>query len=187
MDTMRAMRSFVRAAELGSLSAAAREQQTTQPTISKMVSALERSLGVRLLERTTTSLRMTDQGRRFHERARRLLDEYAEAVADTRGHTDRPTGLLRVAASAAFGQLRVNRMLLDFQTLCPDVQIDLSLADRAVDLVEENFDLAVRIGGPLPAQGVAPASGCLEAVLRCLTRVPETSAASARTTGLGLS
>jgi DNA-binding transcriptional LysR family regulator len=155
MDTLRAMQCFVRAVELGSLSAVAREQRTTQPTISKVVAALEASLGVRLLERTTTSLGATEQGKRFYERARRLLDEYAEAVADAQGHTQRPAGFLRIAAPVALGQLRVNGMVLAFQALYPQIQVELVLSDRAVDLVEDGVDLALRIGGPLPLQVIA--------------------------------
>jgi DNA-binding transcriptional LysR family regulator len=149
------MQCFVRAVDLGSLSAVAREQRTTQPTISKAVAALERSLGVRLLERTTTSLSATEQGKRFYERARRVLDELTDAVSDARGQTQRPAGFLRITAPAALGQLRVNRLVLAFQVLYPQVQVELILVDRAVDLVEEGVDLALRIGGPLPAQGIA--------------------------------
>lgn len=155
MDTLRAMHCFVRAVELGSLSAVAREHRTTQPTISKHVATLERQLGVRLLERSTTSLTATEQGRRFYERAKRVLEEYGEAVTDVRGLTEKPTGFLRVSAPTALGQLRLNRLLLAFQSRYPEIALELLLNDRAVDLVEEGVDLALRIGGPLPPHAIA--------------------------------
>lgn len=155
MDNLRAMRIFVRAVELGSLSAVAREMGTTQPTISKAVAALERDLGVRLLERTTTSLTPTPQGRRFHVRAKGVLEEYGEAVADARGQTGMPTGLLRVNAPVALGQFRLNALMLEFLARYPDIEVELILNDRFVDLVEEGVDVALRLGGTLPPDGIA--------------------------------
>ena len=101
MDTLRAMRSFVRAVELGTLSAAAREQGLSQPALSKIVAALEKELNVRLLERSTTRVVPTEQGKRFYERATRVLEEYSEAVADARGQTEKPAGFLRINAPVA--------------------------------------------------------------------------------------
>lgn len=106
MDTIRAMQYFVRAVELRSLSAVAREQDTQQPNVSKVLSALEQHLGVRLLDRSTTGLVPTDQGLRFYERAIVVLEEYENAVAHAKGLTEQPTGLLRVNAPVAFGQFR---------------------------------------------------------------------------------
>lgn len=85
MDTLRAMQVFVRVVELGSLSAAARDRHTSQPTVSKLVAALEDRLGVRLIERSTTHVVPTEQGKRFYERSKRVLDEFDGAVADARG------------------------------------------------------------------------------------------------------
>lgn len=155
MDSLRSMRVFVRALELGSLSAVAREMGTTQPTISKTVAALERELGVRLLERTTTSLTPTPEGRRFHARAKGVLEEFGEAVADARGQTGTPTGLLRVNAPVALGQFRLNALILEFLARYPDIEIELILNDRFVDLVEEGVDVALRLGGTLPPDGIA--------------------------------
>lgn len=92
MDTIRAMRYFVRALELGSLSAVAREHGTQQPHISKVLRTLEAELGVRLFERSTTGLTATAQGQRFHARARLVLEEFDHAVADAQGATAQPTG-----------------------------------------------------------------------------------------------
>ncbi|PTL83793.1 LysR family transcriptional regulator [Vitiosangium sp. GDMCC 1.1324] len=155
MDTIRAMQTFVRAVELGSLSAVAREQHTTQPTVSKVVAALEKSLGVRLLDRTTTSLAPTEQGKRFYERATRVLEEFGEAVSDARGLSETPAGRLRVSAPASFGVLRLNALMLDFLSLYPDIELELSFDDRFVDLVEEGVDVALRLGATLPPNVVA--------------------------------
>ena len=157
MDTLRAITYFARALELGSLSAVAREAGTTQPTISKALAGLERQLGVRLLERSTTSLVATVPGQRFYGRARRLLEEYTEAVADARGQTGQPAGLLRVHAAVAFGQLRLNGLVQRFLDQHPAIQIELILDDRYVDLVEDGVDVALRLGdgSGLPPDAVA--------------------------------
>jgi DNA-binding transcriptional LysR family regulator len=159
MDTIRSLRCFVRAVELGSLSAVAREEGTTQPTVSKLMAALERELGVRLLERSTTSLRPTPQGSRFYQRALGVLAEYHEAVAEARGETDTPAGLVRVNAPAAFGQFRLNALLASFMTMHPQVDIELVLDDRMVDLVRDGVDIALRQGTELPPDAIARAVG----------------------------
>lgn len=155
MDRLRSMQYFVRAVELGSLSAAAREQGTTQPTVSKALSALEDELGVRLLERSTTGLSPTDQGQRFYARAKLVIEEFNEAAADAQGQTGQATGLLRVNAPVALGQFRLNALVQEFLTRYPDVEIELILNDRFVDLVEEGVDVALRLGGNLPPNVIA--------------------------------
>jgi len=155
MDTIRSLRYFVRAVELGSLSAVAREQHTTQPTVSKIVAALELDLGVRLLERSTASLSPTVQGRRFYERAKGILEAYEEAVADVRGDTAGATGLLRVNAPVALGQFRLNAIVQEFLREYPGMEVELVLNDRMVDLVEEGVDVALRLGSDLPPNAIA--------------------------------
>jgi len=155
MDTIRSLHYFVRAVELGSLSAVAREQNTTQPTVSKIVAALEEDLGVRLLERNTASLSPTVQGRRFYERAKGILEEYEEAVADVRGDTANATGLLRVNAPVALGQFRLNAIVQEFLRDYPGMEIELVLNDRMADLVEEGVDVALRLGSDLPPNAIA--------------------------------
>jgi DNA-binding transcriptional LysR family regulator len=155
MDTIRAMRYFVRAVELGSLSAVAREQGTQQPQVSKVLGALEQHMQVRLLERSTTGLSPTEQGQRFYARALLVLDEYDHAVADAQGVTGIAAGLVRINAPVAFGQLRLNGMLQAFLAQHPQVQVELILDDRFVDLVEEGVDLALRLGSILPPNAVA--------------------------------
>lgn len=159
MDTIRAMRYFVRAVELGSLSAVARAHGTGQPQISKVLRALEQSLGVRLLERSTTGLSATEQGQRFYARALLVLEEFDHAVADAQGLTEQPEGLLRINAPVAFGQLRLNGIVQQFLAAYPQVQVELILNDRFVDLVEEGVDVAVRLGSSLPPTAVARTLG----------------------------
>ncbi|HEY0586675.1 MAG TPA: LysR family transcriptional regulator [Pseudoduganella sp.] len=155
MDTLRSLHCFVRAVELGSLSAVAREQHTTQSNISKIVAALEADLGVRLLERSTASLSPTMPGRRFYERARGMLEEYADAVADVRGETAAASGLLRINAPVALGQFCLNAYVQDFLRQYPGMEVELILNDRMADLVEEGVDIAVRLGSDLPPNAVA--------------------------------
>lgn len=155
MDTLRSMQYFIRAVELGSLSGAARELGTTQPTVSKTLAALEKELGVRLMERSTAGLALTDQGQRFYARAKRVTEEYDEAVVEARGLTTQAAGLLRINAPVAFGQFCVNALIQEFLALHPDISIELTLNDRFVDLVEEGVDVALRLGGSLPQDAVA--------------------------------
>lgn len=155
MDTLRAMQVFVRAIELGNLTAAAREQHTTQPTVSRLLAALEDQLGVRLIERSTTHLTPTEQGTRFYEHAKRLLEDFDTAVADARDLTEKPTGLLRVSAPVSLGALWLNRLTQEFMQPHPNLEVELILNDRMVDLVEEGMDVAIRIGGTLPLTVIA--------------------------------
>lgn len=155
MDTLHAIRVFARVVELGSLSAVARETGTTQPTISKTVAALEKSLEVRLLERSTTKLMPTEQGKRFYDRAQRVLEEFGEAVADVRGLTETPSGLLRISAPVSIGVLWLNRLMQEFLDAYPDIEVELILNDRLIDLVEEGTDVALRVGSTLPPTAIA--------------------------------
>ncbi len=171
------MRLFTRAVELGSFSAVAREENTGQPTVSKVIAALERSLGVRLLERTTTSLTPTEEGRRFYERSKRVIEEYADAVTDVRGQMQRFVGTLLVSAPMGLGELRLNLLILEFLTKYPEIDIELILNDRVVDLVEEGVDVAIRLGGNLPpnviARNIASSPRVLVATSEYVKRAPK--------------
>lgn len=155
MDRLKAMGAFVRAVELGSLSAAARELATTQPTVSKLVASLERELGVRLLERSSSRVLPTEEGQRFAASAKRLLEEYEEAVADVEQGMRQPKGLVRISAPVALGELRLNGLLLQARKNHPLIEIELILEDRFIDPVEERIDVTLRIGGVLPPDLVA--------------------------------
>lgn len=146
MDRLAAMQAFVRVVESGSFSAVARETQATQSAVSKQVAALERTLGARLLHRTTRSLALTEEGERYFEQARRLVAEIAEAENSLREGEQQLTGLLRVAASVGYGRLKLLPQVKSFLALHPQVKIDLRLNDGFIDLVEQGVDVAVRIG-----------------------------------------
>ncbi len=165
MDTIRAMRYFVRGVELRSLTAVAREAGSQQPHVSKILGALEASLGVRLLERSTTGLSLTEPGQRFYARALLVLEEFDQAVAVAQGATEQAAGLLRVNAPVAFGQLRLNALVQQFLARYPQVQIELILNDHFVDLVEEGVDVALRLGSTLPPMAVARTLGASARVL----------------------
>ncbi len=150
MDTLRALKAFAFSVELGSLSAAARALDTTQPTISKLVVQLERMLGVRLLRRNAAGLSLTEEGQRFFERAKRMLEDYEEAVAEAREGLQQPRGLLRVSAPVTLGQRHLNAMALAFLRQYPEIRLELLLDDRFVDLQEARIDVSLRLGGALP-------------------------------------
>ena len=154
MDTLRALRLFVRTIELGSLSAAAREAGTTQPTVSKLLAQLEEDLAVRLFERSTRGLSPTEQGQQFHRDSKLVLEQYDAAVSAVQGMTGKPSGLLRVNAPVALGQYRLNAIVQQFLAAHPAIEIELILNDRFVDLVEEVVDIAFRLGGVPPPDAV---------------------------------
>lgn len=155
MDRLRALKAFVRVADLGSLSAAARSLSTTQPTVSKLVAALEASVGARLFERSPARVLLTDEGARFLDSARRLLDDYDEAVAALDARAREPQGRVRISAPVALGELHLHGLMLQALQRYPKLEIDLMLDDRFVDPVEERFDLTVRIGAQGPPDLVA--------------------------------
>lgn len=145
LDLITCMRSFVRTVETGSFSAVAREMETTQPTISKQIAALEEHLDVQLLVRSTRKVSLTDEGTRFYEHCQYVLEALSEAESSV-GKRQNPSGMLRVNCSVAFGQMQVLPRLQRFLDRYPDIKIDLTMSDHFIDLVEEGIDLAIRLG-----------------------------------------
>lgn len=145
LDRIACIKSFVRTVETGSFSAVAREMNTTQPTISKQIAALEEYLDVQLLVRSTRKAILTDEGNRFYKHCLQVLEALTEAESSV-GKRQQPSGLLRVNCSVAFGQMQIVPRLNRFFERYPQIKIDLTLADYYVDLVEEGIDLAIRIG-----------------------------------------
>ncbi|RKU00557.1 LysR family transcriptional regulator [Burkholderia sp. Nafp2/4-1b] len=142
------METFVRIVESGSLSAAAAQLQTTQPTVSRRLQALERSLGMRLLQRTTHAMRLTVDGERCFMRAKELLANWAAFEADLRGVQDEPDGLLRVAVPHAFGQERFVVAVAQFLRDYPRVSVEWLLQDEVRDFVGSGIDCAIQVGEP---------------------------------------
>jgi len=146
MDRLFAMQTFVRVVEAGSFSIVARELNMTQSAVSKQVAALESHLRAKLLTRNTRSLALTEDGERYFEVARRLVDDVAEAEGLLRQGQQQLTGLLRVAASTGFGLRVMLPHVNRFLAAHPALKIDFKLGDNLVDLVEQGIDVAVRIG-----------------------------------------
>jgi DNA-binding transcriptional LysR family regulator len=139
------MRTYLRAVETGSFTAVAAEQGQSQPTVSRQIAALEEHLGVRLLQRTTRALALTDEGRQFYDQARALLDA-AEAARAALQPGAEISGTLRIAAPLAFARLHLMPRMKRFLAQHPAIRTDWVLGDRPIDLVEEGVDLAIRIG-----------------------------------------
>lgn len=146
MDKLRAMTTFVRIVESGSLSAAAERLGTSPTSVVRSLSALEKALGVRLLNRTTRRLALTDEGREYFERCRHLLAEVEAAEAVLLARQVQPAGRLVITAPVMFGRLHVAPVVTDFLAAFPEVRVELLLVDRVVDLLNEGIDLAVRVG-----------------------------------------
>jgi DNA-binding transcriptional LysR family regulator len=148
MDKLGEMTMFTRTVEEGSFSAAARALKLTPSAVSKQVSRLEDRLGARLLNRTTRSLSLTEEGRAFQARCVQILAEIEEAeTAVTELHAA-PRGTLRVAAAVAFFSHQVMPLLPEFLARYPEVHFDLVMTDREVDMVDERIDVAIRFGRP---------------------------------------
>ena len=146
MDRLTGIEIFVRAVGLGSLSAAARYTRLSPTMATKHLNALEARLGTTLLHRTTRKLQLTEAGAAYLETAERLLEELALAESDVYERSSSIKGLLRVSAPVTFGVKYIAELAAEFQSLHPDVIVDLGLSDRYVDLIEERWDMAVRIG-----------------------------------------
>jgi DNA-binding transcriptional LysR family regulator len=145
LDRLTGMQVFLRAAALGSVSAAARALGLSPTMATKHLAAIEARLGTRLLHRTTRRLTLTEAGRRFQESAERILAEMEEAEATAQAEQVEPRGLLRVNAPLSFGLQELAPLLPDFARRHPGMRIELGLNDRIIDLVEEGWDLAIRI------------------------------------------
>src|SRR5207247_3916412 len=145
-DTLALFHAFVRVVEAGSFTRVAQEQNSSQPTVSRQVAALEQHLGARLFTRTTRKLTLTDDGRSFYERAKLAIEVVSEAEDAVGRRRSRPSGALRLATPVVFGRLRVIPHLKEFLSRYPDVSIDHMMSDAKADLVEEGIDLAIRSG-----------------------------------------
>lgn len=146
MDRLAAMETFVYVVETGSFSAAARRLNIGQPAVSKTIAQLEKRLTVSLLLRSTRGLTPTEAGLAFFERARRAIDEANEADNAARGSASGLSGNLRISAAVTFGRLHVVPQLGPFLEQHPQLNIDLMLDDRNINLVEEGIDVALRMG-----------------------------------------
>ena len=145
-DRIDLMQTFVRIVEAGSLSAAAAQLGATQPTVSRRLQALERSLGVRLLQRSTRHMKLTEDGERCFERAKELLAGWAAFEADLRGVGAAAEGTLRVVVPHAFGQAQLVAPLAEYLRANPGVSVEWLLHDTQPDFITQGIDCAIRIG-----------------------------------------
>ena len=146
MDKLHAMTTFVRIVDKGTLTAAAADLDSSVPSVVRTLAALERALGVRLLNRTTRRLHLTDEGAQYLERCRAILSAVHDSEAALTSQQTAPTGRLSVTASVLFGRLYVAPIANDFIRRHPGITAELLFVDRVVNLVDEGIDVAVRIG-----------------------------------------
>ena len=145
-DNLFDMMVFVRVVETGSLSAASRDLHLSLAVVSRRLSRLEERLGVRLANRTTRKLSLTEEGAAFHARCVRILGDIDEAEMEVTRGRNTATGLLRVTSTFAFARRRLAPLLHEFRQLHPGLQIHLEATDSFVNLVESGYDLAIRFG-----------------------------------------
>lgn len=155
METLANLESFIRSAECGSFSAAARRLGVTPAAISRNVANLERGLGVRLFQRSSRSLALTEDGERFLSSVSDGVHSIQSAIAQVTAHAGKPAGALKVSVPSTFGHDYLLPMLPTFLAAYPDVQLDLGFENRQVDLIGEGFDAAIGGGMELPAGIVA--------------------------------
>jgi DNA-binding transcriptional LysR family regulator len=145
MDRFLEMQAFVAVVDAGSFVRGADALQMSKSVVSRLVSDMEERLGVRLLQRTTRKLSLTWEGERFHERCKELLAGVGDAESEITHHTGEVIGELRVSAPATFGLTHLAPLWPVFMARHPKLTLDVTLADRFVDLVDEGYDVAVRI------------------------------------------
>jgi DNA-binding transcriptional LysR family regulator len=146
MDRLASMETFVRVVETGSFSGAARQLRVGQPAVSKSVAQLEDYLGVKLLTRSTRGLTPTEAGLGYLERAKRALEEAAEAELAARGAGAGLKGRLRICAAVTFARIHLIPLLPKFLAQNPELELEVILDDRQIDLVQEGIDVALRMG-----------------------------------------
>ena len=175
MDRLQSLEVLLAVVDCGGFSRAAERLNLSPAAVTRHVAELEARLGVRLLHRSTRSVRLTETGSAYVERLRPLLDELAEADAEASAESQAPRGCLRISAPAAFSLRQLTPVLQRFRQLAPGVELDVELSDRRVELVEEGYDLALRISrnpghGSLIARPLARIRGVLCAAPSYLTR-----------------
>ncbi len=145
MDTLNAMKLYCHIVDAGQLSIAADQLNLSKGAVSKQLAKLEAHLGGRLLNRTTRRLTPTEAGIAFYERAKLILESVDEAECVVTGLTAEPRGTLKINAPMSFGFDYLGELLANYQNKYPKMKIDLTLHDRQIDLIEEGYDLALRI------------------------------------------
>lgn len=148
MERFPAERMFLKVVETGSFAAAARQLRTSSGQASKLVARLEADLGVRLLNRSTRALSLTEAGQTYAERLRGLVDAFDDLDAEMHDEAVCPRGRLRLTAPLSLGTIRLAPMLAEFARTYPEISLDVQFTDRIVSLMDEGFDAAIRVGEP---------------------------------------
>lgn len=170
IDRVELMRTFIRIVESGSLSAAARQLETTQATISRRLQSLESLLGAKLILRSTHAMKLTDDGERCYQHARQVVDAWLALEDELQLTDDQPVGTLRVRAPHAFGQEQLLMPLIGFLADHPQLSVEWMLNDKNVDFMSDNIDCAIRVGAEVDP---ATVSVLLAEVPRCTVASPE--------------
>jgi DNA-binding transcriptional LysR family regulator len=145
MDRFNELNAFIAVVEIGGFSAAARKIGESQSGVSKAINALEKRLGVALLHRSTRKVTLTDQGQRYYERIKPLVDEMQVADSELTSSSLDVSGLVRIAAPSTFGRLHVLPLIPELLSRHPGLRVDLVLSDTVRDMVEDRIDLAIRV------------------------------------------
>lgn len=146
MQRWERIEAFVEVVRLGNFSTAARHLQVSSSHVSRLVSQLEQQLGTQLLYRTTRQIRLTDSGALYYESCRQLFDGFKDAELALDHHQTNPSGLLKITAATTFGDRYIAPLVNDFHALYPELRVSMHLTNRQVDLIEEGFDIAIRMG-----------------------------------------
>ena len=165
MDKLKAMLTFTQIADSGSLTAAAQAMESSLPAVVRSLGALEAELGVRLFNRSTRRISLTEEGRRYLDSCRHILGSVADAEAGLSSEVQEPSGLLTVTASLAIGQMVVAPVIMNLVQRHPKVRCNLILLDRVVNLLEEGIDIGVRVGELQDSNLIAQKIGAVRRVL----------------------
>ena len=147
MDTIDGMKTVVAVVETGSFTAAGDRLNISKALVSKYVGEVEEALGVRLFNRSTRRLAITEAGQNYYDKVVPLLEEYGELLDNVAGEQSVPRGLLRISAPVTFGESSLSPVLPELFQRYPDLNVDLQLTDRKIDMLQEGIDLVIRIGG----------------------------------------
>lgn len=147
MDTLDGLKTVVAVVETSSFTAASERLGISKALVSKYVGEVESKLGIRLFNRTTRQLALTDAGRRYYQQSVTLLEQYSALVDNVTGEQTKPRGLLRISAPVTFGEMILSPLLPKFLALYPDLNIELVLTNSAIDMLEEGIDVRLRLGG----------------------------------------
>ncbi len=146
MDLFSNIKLFVQTIEVGNFSALGRQLHMAPSSISRQINALEKSLGVRLLQRTTRNISLTEAGQIYYERVSKILGDLDEAQLAITQLQAKPKGILRINVAIPLGERKIVPLIPKFLALYPELKVDLTLDDHAIDLVEERVDISIRIG-----------------------------------------